>query len=152
MDLDPDSRLFIDPGLMFVEQDGPSGIFVGERLETTSRHFHNRAGEAPLCRARAEAAPAAMTHGDARTTKRIVPYPGGVAAESVDTVSDSDFVGYPPGKRVLRRTSEQVRVALTPGGRLIAIGPNIQLVSGGYRNDRDHYLPLTERTRWTRWD
>lgn len=78
--------------------------------------------------------------------------PWGVAAESVDTVSDSDFAGYPPCKRVLLQTSEQVRVALTSGVRLIAIGPNIQLVSGGYRNDRDHYLTLTERILWTRWD
>lgn len=91
MDLNPDSRVFVDPCRILVEQDWP--------------------------------------------------VPWGVDAKSVGTVSASDFVGHPADRWVLRPTSEQARVALRKGGRLIALGPNGRLVSAGYRNDRNHHPP-----------
>jgi len=72
--------------------------------------------------------------------------PWGVAAESLDIVFTSNFFEHLPDKKSLRQTIEQAYLALRPGGRLIAMGPNIRLVPGAYWDFWDHYLPLTERS------
>ena len=38
----------------------------------------------------------------------------------------------------------QARRCLRPGGRIIALGPNIRYLPGKYWDFYDHYLPLTE--------
>lgn len=63
---------------------------------------------------------------------------------SLDVVFTSNFFEHLPDKAALGRTLDQVRRCLKPGGRLIALGPNIKYLPGAYWDFWDHYLPLTE--------
>jgi len=62
----------------------------------------------------------------------------------VDVVFTSNFFEHLPDKAALRWTLDQIKSSLRPGGRLIAMGPNIKCVPGAYWDFWDHYLPLTE--------
>jgi SAM-dependent methyltransferase len=64
--------------------------------------------------------------------------------DSLDVVFTSNFFEHLPDKATLTRTLQQARRCLKPGGRLIAMGPNIRFVPGAYWDFWDHYLPLTE--------
>lgn len=70
--------------------------------------------------------------------------PWHVPAASLDAVFTSNFFEHLPSKMALERTLEEAYQALKPGGRLIAMGPNIKAVPGKYWDFFDHYLPLTE--------
>ncbi len=70
--------------------------------------------------------------------------PWEVAPGSLDVVFTSNFFEHLPTKAALESTLEQAHRALAPGGRLIAMGPNIKYVPGAYWDFFDHYLPLTE--------
>jgi len=70
--------------------------------------------------------------------------PWQVGEASLDVVFTSNFFEHLPDKAALGRTLDQVHKALRPGGRLIAMGPNIKLVPGAYWDFWDHYIPLTE--------
>jgi SAM-dependent methyltransferase len=70
------------------------------------------------------------------------PWP--VAEASLDVIFTSNFFEHLPDKAALGRTLDEVHKALRPGGRLIAMGPNIKLVPGAYWDFWDHYIPLTE--------
>jgi SAM-dependent methyltransferase len=63
---------------------------------------------------------------------------------SLDAVFTSNFFEHLPDKAALGRTLDEVRRCLKPGGRLIAMGPNIKYLPGAYWDFWDHYLPLTE--------
>jgi SAM-dependent methyltransferase len=63
---------------------------------------------------------------------------------SLDVVFTSNFFEHLPSKMALERTLEEAYRTLNPGGRLIAMGPNIKVVGGDYWDFFDHYLPLTE--------
>ena len=65
---------------------------------------------------------------------------------SLDTVFTSNFFEHLPDKATLTRTLQQAHRCLKPGGRLIAMGPNIKYLPGEYWDFWDHYLPLTERS------
>lgn len=65
---------------------------------------------------------------------------------SLDVVFTSNFFEHLLTKTMLERTLQQAYRALAPGGRLIAMGPNIKYVPGAYWDFFDHYLPLTERS------
>lgn len=65
---------------------------------------------------------------------------------SLDVVFTSNFFEHLPDKTTLQRTLGEVRRCLAPGGRLIALGPNIRYLPGEYWDFWDHYLPLTERS------
>lgn len=69
-----------------------------------------------------------------------------VPAGSLDVVFTSNFFEHLPSKDALERTLQQAYIGLAPGGRLIALGPNIKYVPGEYWDFMDHYLPLTERS------
>jgi SAM-dependent methyltransferase len=62
----------------------------------------------------------------------------------LDVVFSSNFFEHLPDKTTLGLTLEQAFRALKPGGRLIALGPNIKFTNGRYWDFWDHYLPLTE--------
>jgi SAM-dependent methyltransferase len=70
--------------------------------------------------------------------------PWQVPDESLDIVFTSNFFEHLPDKAALGRTLDQARRCLKPGGRLIALGPNIKYLPGAYWDFWDHYLPLTE--------
>jgi SAM-dependent methyltransferase len=63
---------------------------------------------------------------------------------SLDVIFTSNFFEHLPDKAALGRTLDQARRCLKPGGRLIALGPNIKHLPGAYWDFWDHYLPLTE--------
>jgi SAM-dependent methyltransferase len=67
-------------------------------------------------------------------------------AASLDTVFTSNFFEHLPSKARLQETLLQAHRALRPGGRLIAMGPNIKYVPGAYWDFFDHYLALTEKS------
>lgn len=63
---------------------------------------------------------------------------------ALDAVFTSNFFEHLPDKATLGRTLEEAHRCLKPGGRLIALGPNIRFMPGSYWDFWDHYLPLTE--------
>ncbi len=70
--------------------------------------------------------------------------PWDLPADSLDVVFTSNFFEHLPDKLALRQTLEQAQRCLKPGGRLIALGPNIKYVQGAYWDFWDHFLCLTE--------
>ena len=62
----------------------------------------------------------------------------------LDLVFTSNFFEHLPDKSSLGRTLEEIFRCLKPGGRLVAMGPNIRFTGGSYWDFWDHYLPLTE--------
>jgi len=72
--------------------------------------------------------------------------PWTLAADSLDIVFTSNFFEHLPSKAILHDTLVQVRRCLKPGGRLIALGPNIKFVGARYWDFWDHHLPLTEQS------
>jgi SAM-dependent methyltransferase len=63
---------------------------------------------------------------------------------SLDVVFTSNFFEHLPDKEYLKRTLRQALRCLKPGGRLIALGPNIKYLPGQYWDFFDHHVALTE--------
>lgn len=64
--------------------------------------------------------------------------------QSLDVVFTSNFFEHLPDKLALKLTLLEAARCLRPGGRLIALGPNIKYVQGAYWDFWDHFLCLTE--------
>jgi SAM-dependent methyltransferase len=64
--------------------------------------------------------------------------------QALDTVFTSNFFEHLPDKECLKRTLQQAFRCLKPGGRLIAMGPNIKYLPGRYWDFFDHHTILTE--------
>ena len=71
-----------------------------------------------------------------------LPWPA--QAADLDLVFTSNFFEHLPDKNTLGRTLDQIFRCLKPGGRLIAMGPNIKFTHGRYWDFWDHYLALTD--------
>lgn len=69
-----------------------------------------------------------------------------IATCSVDVVFTSNFFEHLPDKAALSTTLREVHRVLKPGGKIIAMGPNIRYVPGAYWDFIDHHLPLSERS------
>ncbi len=69
-----------------------------------------------------------------------------VASGSVDVVFCSNFFEHLPDTATFLATLVEIRTVLRPGGKLLALQPNIRLVGGAYWDFVDHHLPLTDRT------
>lgn len=67
-----------------------------------------------------------------------------LAENSLDVVFTSNFFEHLPDKESLNHTLGQALRCLKPGGRLIAIGPNIKYLHGTYWDFYDHHVYLTE--------
>jgi SAM-dependent methyltransferase len=67
-----------------------------------------------------------------------------IPSSCLDTVFTSNFFEHLPTKAHLERTLNETLRTLKPGGRLIAMGPNLKYLAGCYWDFWDHYLPLTE--------
>jgi SAM-dependent methyltransferase len=70
--------------------------------------------------------------------------PWALPDDSLDVVFTSNFFEHLHSKRELCNTLIQAWRSLRPGGRIIALGPNIRYLRGAYWDFYDHYLPLTE--------
>ena len=67
-----------------------------------------------------------------------------VPDQSLDVVFTSNFLEHLADKAALGRVLDEVGRCLRPGGRLIALGPNIKYLHGAYWDFWDHYVPITE--------
>ena len=65
---------------------------------------------------------------------------------SLDIVFTSNFFEHLPNKESLNRTMGEIKMALKPGGRLIAMGPNISILNGKYWDFWDHHVALSEQS------
>ena len=63
---------------------------------------------------------------------------------SLDVVFTSNFFEHLPDKTALGKTLDEVRRCLKPGGRIIAMGPNIKFLSDAYWDFWDHHIPLSD--------
>ncbi len=63
---------------------------------------------------------------------------------SLDTVFTSNFFEHLPDKQCLKQTLRQAYRCLKPGGRLIAMGPNVKFLPGLHWDFFDHHTILTE--------
>jgi SAM-dependent methyltransferase len=66
--------------------------------------------------------------------------------EKLDLVFTSNFFEHLPDKKCLSKTLCHAFKALKPGGRLIAMGPNIKYLTGLYWDFFDHHVILTEKS------
>ena len=65
---------------------------------------------------------------------------------SLNVVFTSNFFEHLPDKASLGRTLDEIFRCLAPGGKIIAMGPNIRYLPGKYWDFWDHHLPLTEKS------
>ena len=65
---------------------------------------------------------------------------------SLDVVFTSNFFEHLPGKNALKLTLEEAFRCLKPGGKLLAMGPNIRFLPGEYWDFWDHHLALSDRS------
>lgn len=72
--------------------------------------------------------------------------PWQLESDSVNVVFTSNFFEHLPDKSALGRTLDEVFRCLAPGGKLVAMGPNIKYLPGAYWDFWDHFLPLTEKS------
>lgn len=79
----------------------------------------------------------AFIHQDCSTAWPLPP-------DSLDVVFTSNFFEHLPDKAALSRTLRHALRCLKPGGRLIALGPNIKFLHGQYWDFYDHHVYLTE--------
>jgi SAM-dependent methyltransferase len=63
---------------------------------------------------------------------------------ALDVVFTSNFLEHLPTKTHLESTLRHAFRSLKPGGRFIAMGPNIKYVPGAYWDFIDHHIALTE--------
>ena len=63
---------------------------------------------------------------------------------TLDIVFTSNFFEHLPTKASLQETLAEVFRCLKPGGRILALGPNIKYLSGPYWDFFDHHIALTE--------
>lgn len=68
----------------------------------------------------------------------------GLPRESLDVEFTSNFFEHLPSKGLLESTLRQVFTALKPGGRVLALGPNVKVLLDAYWGFFDHYIPFTE--------
>ena len=69
-----------------------------------------------------------------------------LADGSLDVVFTSNFFEHLLNKEMLRATIAEIHRCLKPGGRIIAMGPNIRVLPGAYWDFWDHHVALTDRS------
>ena len=67
-----------------------------------------------------------------------------VAPQTLDAVFTSNFFEHLSDKMALERTVLSAWRSLKPGGRIIAMGPNIRYTGDAYWDFYDHYVALTD--------
>jgi len=72
--------------------------------------------------------------------------PWKIDQNSLDLVFTSNFFEHLPNKESLDLTMGEIKKALKPGGRLIAMGPNISVLNGKYWDFWDHHVALSDQS------
>jgi SAM-dependent methyltransferase len=90
--------------------------------------------------------PAARVHADANVNVLLQDCSAEwqLPEAALDTVFTSNFFEHLPDKKALEQTVENAWRCLKPGGRLIALGPNIRHTGTAYWDFYDHYIALTD--------
>jgi len=70
----------------------------------------------------------------------------GIETASVDVCFASNFFEHLPSKQALQHCMTEALRILRPGGRLLALGPNIRFCADVYWDFFDHHLPLSDRS------
>ena len=70
--------------------------------------------------------------------------PWALPDNELDAVFTSNFLEHLPNKDAVRAVLSNAYRCLKPGGRFIAMGPNIKFIPGAYWDFFDHYVELTE--------
>jgi SAM-dependent methyltransferase len=70
--------------------------------------------------------------------------PWDIPEDTLDLVFASNFFEHLPSKQAASEILAQAWRCIRPGGRLIAMGPNIRFVGGAYWDFCDHHLPLSD--------
>lgn len=83
---------------------------------------------------------------DVRLFQQDCSSPWPLPRDSLDVVFTSNFFEHLPDKAALRATLVAAFGCLSPGGILIAMGPNIRYLTGAYWDFWDHSLTLTDRS------
>jgi SAM-dependent methyltransferase len=83
-------------------------------------------------------------HASVEWLKQDCSQPWPLQENSLDLVFSSNFFEHLPDEQSLLRTLQEAYRCLRPGGRLIALGPNMTYVGDAYWDFPDHYLALTE--------
>jgi SAM-dependent methyltransferase len=82
--------------------------------------------------------------GEAKVLEQDCLEPWPLADGELDAVFTSNFLEHLPDKAAVRAVLSHAWRCLKPGGRFIAMGPNIKCVPGDYWDFFDHYVALTE--------
>lgn len=85
-------------------------------------------------------------HKDVKVIEQNCSEPWPLPEDALDVVFTSNFFEHLPDKRALDDTLDEVKRCLKPGGRIIALGPNIKYARGAYWDFWDHHIPLTEKS------
>jgi len=72
--------------------------------------------------------------------------PWKIEPNSLDLVFSSNFFEHLPNKESLDKTVCEIKKALKPRGRLIAMGPNISVLRGKYWDFWDHHVALSDQS------
>ena len=72
--------------------------------------------------------------------------PWRIETNSLDLVFTSNFFEHLPNKDSLADTMSEMKKALKPGGRIVAMGPNISVLKGKYWDFWDHHVALSEQS------
>ena len=72
--------------------------------------------------------------------------PWRIESNSLDLIFTSNFFEHLPEKKALDRTIVEIKKSLKPGGRLIAMGPNISVLKGKYWDFWDHHVALSDQS------
>jgi SAM-dependent methyltransferase len=67
-------------------------------------------------------------------------------SDSVDVIFSSNFLEHMPSKNAVASALAEARRVLRPGGRFLAMGPNIRFCYDVYWDYFDHYVPLSDRS------
>ena len=69
-----------------------------------------------------------------------------IGHNSLDLVFTSNFFEHLPNKASLDRAMVEIKKALKPAGRIIAMGPNISVLKGKYWDFWDHHVALSDQS------
>jgi SAM-dependent methyltransferase len=83
---------------------------------------------------------------DVTVLPQDVSRPWAMDPETVNVVFSSNFFEHLPTRDDLQHCLQEIYRVLRPGGRLLAMGPNIRFCYDVYWDFFDHYLPLSDRS------
>lgn len=82
-------------------------------------------------------------HNDTTFLNQDCSLPWPIDPNSLDVVFTSNFLEHLPSKEAVTDTLSEVYRCLKPGGKLIALGPNVTYLAKSYWDFWDHHVPIS---------